>query len=156
MKIMSFLVGAVLVGVGFFGVSTSVEAYEARAIALSPTHTLLVTTYSETLLNRDGVIPMAIKVGTEGTHDPLTASFNVKGNNNTNFLGQTHGGFILSSNPIMHGGYALTAGEKATLMLVVLISHEASAASDVRARLTSLPILTTNNGEIDSKTTKTY
>ena len=153
---MSFVVGGVLVGIGIFAVGMPAQAYETKAVALSPTHTLLVTTYTETLLNRDGVIPMGIKVGTKGTHEPLTASFEVLGNNDTNFLGQTHGGFILSSNPIMHGGYSMKAGEKATLMLVVLISHEASNASTMRAYLTSLPILLTENGEVNSQAIKNY
>lgn len=156
MKIMSFAVVGVIVGIGLFGGSVPAQAYEAQAIALSPTHTLLVTTYTETLLNRDGIIPLAAAIGIKGDHTPLTASFQVKGADDTTFGGQTHGSFILSSNPIMHGGYTMTAGKKATLMLVVLISHEATTANNIRAHLTSLPVLLTENGKVESQTIKNY
>jgi opacity protein-like surface antigen len=156
MKIMSFVVSGVLVGASLFAFSGSAQAYEAKAIALSPTHTLLVTTYSELLLNRSGIIPMSIKIGTEGTYQPLTAGYQVTKSDNTKFSAQTLGGFILSGQPIMHGGYTLDEGKRATFMLVVLITHEASNASNIRANLTTLPILITTNGEVTSQTAITY
>lgn len=156
MKISSFVVGSLLVAIGIFGTVSSTQAYEAKAITLSPTHTLFVTTYSETLLNRDGIIPMSAKIGAEGTHTPLVATFQVAGKNKIAFTGKNLGSLILSDQTIVHDGYKLSKGAKSTLMLITLIEHDRPLTSDVHASLTSLPILLTTNGEIDSKTIKTY
>lgn len=153
---MSFVVGGVLVGIGLFSISAPAQAYTAQAIRFSSTETLLVTTYNATLLNRDGIIPISAMVDTKGTHEPLVAGYKIVDRDDKNFTGQIHGGFILSSQPIANGGYALKEKEKTTIMLVSLISHEASAGNYVKALLTSVPMLVTKDGKTYSEATQTY
>jgi hypothetical protein len=156
MKIMLFVAGGVLVSIGMFGASNEAKAATMQAIILSPTETLLVTTYKASLLNYDGVIPIGAKLGKNSTHKPLTASFKIEDGDKKKFRGETLGGFILSSQPITQGGYSMPKGEEATLMLVSLISHEATEDIDWRTILTSLPVLVTDNGKITSKATKNF
>jgi len=155
MKIKLFVTGGLLVGVGLFGGVMSAEAYQTRAIPLSPTQTLLVTTYSETLLNHDGVVPFVAHSGKTASHNPLIASFEVRGTNLGSLASGTQAALILSNQPIENGGYAFTTAEKNTLMLITIVTH-APGVSGLSAQLTALPILLTTNGIVESKTIKSY
>jgi len=160
MKSMSYTyiwVGVLIVmGVGLFGIVNPVDAAQTQAISLSPTHTLLVTTYTETLLNRDGVVPLLATKGANSTHAPLVSGFEISSAGGAQFTGTVLSAVILSTQPVLHGGYTFKKGEKTTLKLVVLISHGHTDATAYQARITSLPILLTTNNRIDGKTQKLY
>lgn len=146
-----------LISIGMFSTSNVAEAATAYVIVMSPTETLLVTTYKASLLNYDGIIPFAAKLGAKSSFNPLTAGFKIEDTDGRRFHGETLGGFILSSQPIVHGGYTMPRGEETTLMLATLITHDAEEdAEDLRATLTSLPVLLPQANGTTLKTLKTF
>jgi len=155
MNIKSITFGAILVSASLFAGGSVAEAYETKAIALSPTHTLLVTTYSETLLNRDGVMPMIAHTG-NASHTPLIASFAIHVGSSVINTTNPLSALILSGQPIENGGYAVTSGEKATFMLISIIPNASYGLGSLSAHPTTLPILITTNGKVDSQATKNF
>jgi len=146
----------VVVGVGMImGNTSSVEAV-GHSMTLSLTHTLVTYSFTETFLNRDVIIP--VMASTSASHSPLTAAYQLTDANDALPNGVTAlSAAILSTAPISDGGYATSAGQKTTYMLVVLVSHDADFDTSILSpRLTSLPFLTTTDGVIDGQSVKSY
>lgn len=126
-------------------------AVASSALALSPTHTLLTTTFDENFLNSDVIVP--VLASTTSSHNPLSLSYQLDGIDEVDIVSTK--AVVLSSLSIMNGGYQALAGSKNTYMLVVLIEHTANARP-TSLSLTSLPFLITTNGAIDGQSVKTY
>lgn len=157
MEIKSFFALAVLVTISMLSTSNVAQAATSYVLSMSPTETLLVTTYKASLLNYDGIIPFGAKLGTKSSYEPLTAGFKIEDKKGRKFRGETLGGFILSSQPIVQGGYSMPKGAETTLMLATLITHDSDEdAEDLRATLTSLPVLLPQVNGTTLKTLKTF
>jgi len=140
----------VFVVVGLFIGSNPAEA-AMSVVQLSPTHTLLTYSFTETFANRDIVVPML--GAPTASHTPLTAGYQLLGIETNNVVSQQ--AIILSDAIINHGGYAVPEKTKQTYMLLVLVQHTAGVRPSAVA-LTTLPVFFTTNGAITGQTVKTY
>lgn len=156
MKIKSLVFSAVLLGVGLFAGITSAEAYETTAIPLSPTHTLLITTFNVIFRNSNGTIPMTAQTNTKVSYDPLIASFTVYNGDSAVDNADPLSALILSSQPIENSGYTVKAGEKSTFMLITVVPNASYGNGSLSAHLISLPMIININGKINLHAKQNY
>lgn len=145
----------IVAGLSFSLLFSSVTATSAKEpvnrIHLSPTHTLLTYSFTETFVNRDIVAPML--AATTASHSPLTAGYQLTGIDASAIVSEV--ALVLSNATISHGGYAVKEKTKQTYMLIVLVEHTPNTRP-AAITLTSLPVLLTTGGEVDGQTVKTY
>jgi len=144
-----FVFGFIVCGI-WTGTQSLAEAAGA-VIPLSPTHTLLTYTFTETFLNRDVTIP--VLASTTASHSPLRLSYSLIGTESVRIQNITAA--VLSSNPILNGGYDVRAGTRNSYMLTVLVTHDTDARP-VGLTLTSLPFLITEGGNVTGHSVKQY
>lgn len=127
-------------------------ATPSQYIILSPTHTLLTLSFTETILNKDAIIPV-LASSEQSSHSPLTLQYTISSTESSDI--KQINAAVLSPLAISRGGYVAPAGSKNQYQLVVLVEH----AVDQRPtgiELSALPFLTTENNEIDGRSLKHY